>query len=74
LEIRKKDRENNDAPKPFIKKLKTANYNYIYDIHSNELIRVIPLIYDIIDEIAENNADQVVEKFKCKNEPELSKV
>ncbi|NIM11493.1 MAG: radical SAM protein [Candidatus Aminicenantes bacterium] len=63
------DRENSDTPKPFIKKLKTANYNYIYDVHSNELIRVTPLIYDIIDEIAENNADQVVEKYKSKYEP-----
>jgi uncharacterized protein len=62
-------KESSDNPKPFIKKFKTSSCNYIYDVHSNALIRVTPLIYDVIDEIAENNAERVVEKFKHKYEP-----
>ena len=63
------EKEDSNAPKPFIKKFKTADHNYIYDVHSNELIRVTPLIYDLIDEVAENNAEGVVEKFKHKYKP-----
>jgi uncharacterized protein len=51
---------------PFIKKFKTAQYNYIYDVHSNEIIRVAPLIYDIIDYINEDNTKPVIDKFKHK--------
>jgi uncharacterized protein len=55
---------------PFIKKIKTSSCNYIYDVNSNELIRVSPSIYDIIDETAGNDVEKVVEKFKHKYDPD----
>jgi uncharacterized protein len=50
--------------RPFIKKIKTDRFHYIYDVNSNELIKVSPLMYDIIEESAEVNRDSLVERFK----------
>jgi len=54
--------------KPFIKKIKTGKNRYIYDVNSNELIRVNRVIYDIIDHIGEGEPERVIEKFKHKYE------
>ncbi|MCK4760695.1 MAG: hypothetical protein KAW12_00750 [Candidatus Aminicenantes bacterium] len=35
----------------FIKKFKTAGQHYIYDVRSNEIIKVSPVIWDIIDHV-----------------------
>jgi hypothetical protein len=51
---------------PFIKKFKTGNHNYIYDVNSNKLMAVDNILYDIIDEIEDNNITPVIEKFKNK--------
>ncbi|NIR10114.1 MAG: radical SAM protein [Candidatus Aminicenantes bacterium] len=50
--------------KPFIKKFKTKNRYYIYDVNTNEILGVNKTVYDIIDEIYENNIVGIVEKFK----------
>lgn len=54
--------------KPFIKKFRTKKNNYIYDVNSNELVRVNQVIYDIIDDIGEDNPEPVIERFKHKYE------
>lgn len=54
--------------KPFIKKIKTGKNYYIYDVNSNELIRVNRVIYDIIDHIGAGGPERVIEKFKHKYE------
>jgi uncharacterized protein len=37
--------------KPFYKKFKTENFNYIYDVNTNDILRVSKPVYDIIDYI-----------------------
>jgi uncharacterized protein len=55
--------ENGDV-KPFIKKFKTKNRYYIYDVNSNDLLGVNPVVYEIIDEYHQKNLDSVIERFK----------
>ncbi len=50
---------------PIIKKLKTQNYSYIYDVNSNEIFRVNEIIYDIID-LYNKGLDFIVSKFRHK--------
>lgn len=55
---------------PFIKKLKTDNHYYIYDVNSNELLRVTKTVYEIIDEIhgheylQKNSFKKIAAKYK----------
>ncbi len=53
-------------PTPFIKKFKTSKNNYIYDVNSNEIIRVDSILYDIIDEIGKSgkNENDIINKFR----------
>ncbi len=59
---------NKISQNPVIKKIKTKKNNYIYDVNSNELVRVNQVIYDIIDDIGENSPQSVIAKFKHKYE------
>jgi uncharacterized protein len=47
---------------PFIKRIKTDNYSYIYDVNSNEIFRLNEIIYDIID-LSNKGLDFIVSKF-----------
>ena len=40
-----------DIKKPFIKKFKVGKHNYIYDVNSNEILRVDKINFDLIDEV-----------------------
>ncbi len=62
--------ENRPNLKPFIKKLKTDHFFYIYDVNSNDLFRVDSIIYDLIDYIGETDVDSLVEHFKHIYAPE----
>jgi uncharacterized protein len=55
---------------PFVKKFRTKKYSYIYDVNSNEIIKVNPVIYDIIEETGDINVDVIVKKFKHKYKPD----
>jgi uncharacterized protein len=54
---------------PFIKKFKTKNGNYVYDVNSHNLLRVNPIVYDIIDDCNETGPEEIIEKFKHLHEP-----
>ena len=54
---------------PFIKKIKTRNHNYIYEVNSNNLIRVNQIIYDLIDGFGKSSPDSLVDKFKHRYNP-----
>jgi len=49
---------------PFVKKFKAGNRLCIYDVNTNELLNVNPVVFDIIDDIHELKADGILEKFK----------
>ncbi|MCP4213394.1 MAG: radical SAM protein, partial [bacterium] len=49
---------------PFVKKFRTEQSNYIYDVNSNEIIRVNDIIYEIIDYVGERDASWLAEEFK----------
>jgi len=53
-------------PRPLIKKFKTENSLYVYDVFTNEILRTDSLVFEMIDEIGISNLDQVVEKFSPK--------
>jgi uncharacterized protein len=50
----------------FIKKFKSHDDYYIYDVNSNELIQVDEIIYDLIDNIGDDNLKEVIDKFQHK--------
>lgn len=50
--------------KPFIHKYKTKNALYIYDINSNKILKVTPIIYNIVDDIGVLAQDNIVDKWK----------
>jgi len=51
--------DNRIETKPFIKKFKTRKGNCIYDVNSNDLLRVNKTVYDIIDDYDENKPDNL---------------
>lgn len=50
--------------RPFIKKLKTRDSAYIYDVNSNALIRVPPIIHELADYMYELSEDELTRRFK----------
>jgi len=48
---------------PFIFKFKTKKFNYIYDVNTNEFLRVDDVIYDIIDFIYSFSSEEIISKF-----------
>jgi len=55
--------------KPFIKKFKTDRCHYIYDVNSNQIVRVNKTEYDIINDVDENDINDVIDKYKNKYSP-----
>ncbi len=53
-----------NAQKPFIKKIKSGRHTYIYDVNTNQIIEINPLLYPIIDEIPGILSPFPKEKFK----------
>ncbi len=51
--------------KPFIKKIVHGEHRYIYDVVSNEIIEVEPLIYDLVDDL-DSGLEAAVEKHNGK--------
>lgn len=49
---------------PFIKKIKTKTALYVYDVNSNQLIRVNEAVYDLIDLVGIHEPGVIVEKLK----------
>ncbi len=56
--------ERNNSKEPFIKKFKTRENYYIYDVNSNEILRVNEVIYNLIDDFCVNDIDSIIKKFK----------
>lgn len=54
------------SAKPFIHKFKTNKFHYIYDVNTNQIIRVDNCIYDIIDYYKILPAQYIIQKFKSK--------
>ncbi len=48
---------------PFVKKFKTPDNRYLYDVNSNRLVRVDAITHDLIEEIDQLNLEQIVQKF-----------
>lgn len=55
---------------PFIKKFRTDRYNYIYDVNSNEILRVDRIVYDMVDSVGTHDIDAIIDKFKDTYQPE----
>jgi len=45
-------------------KFKTDNFFYIYDVNSNEILRVNEIIYDIIDDIDGLKVQSLINKYR----------
>lgn len=52
--------------KPFIKKIRTKNNFYIYDINTNHFLRVDKIVYKIIDDIYELSTEEILDKWNNK--------
>ena len=50
--------------RPFVKKFRTKNFRYVYDVNTNEVITVSPLVYDLLDDIGVNDIDTVINKWR----------
>lgn len=57
---------NTAIEEPFIKKFKTKKNFYIYDVNTNEILKVDEIIYDIFDDIYRNDINFIKDKFKFK--------
>ncbi len=55
-----------EGESPFIFKFKTKNFNYIYDVNTNEFLKVDNVIYDIIDFIYSSCYGEIISKFAHK--------
>jgi len=55
---------NSNEKKPFVKKFKTKDRYYLYDVNTNDILGVNKTVWDISDEIHENSLAGIVEKFK----------
>ncbi|MCU0289279.1 MAG: radical SAM protein, partial [Acidobacteria bacterium] len=49
--------------KPFVKRFRTKSAPYIYDVNSNEVIRVNNLVFDLIEEIGVIDNNAIVDKW-----------
>jgi uncharacterized protein len=47
---------------PFIKKFKTDAYSYVYNVNTNQILRVDDTIYDILDDYGKLSVDELIEK------------
>jgi len=54
--------------KPFIHKFKTKNHNYIYDVNTNQFIKVNSVIYDIIEDWGSLTMQDIISKWRNKYE------
>jgi uncharacterized protein len=52
--------------RPFIHKFRTKRFYYIYDVNTNEFLRVDEIIYNIIDYIYSKSPDEIITKFSSK--------
>ena len=48
--------------KPFIYKFKTKSGYYIYDINTNNILKVNEILYDLIEEFEFDNDNKIVKK------------
>jgi len=51
---------------PFIKKVKTSNNYYIYDVNTNHILKVPGVIYSIIDKIGNESKRDLKKRFRKK--------
>jgi len=56
--------------KPFVHKFKTENNNYIYDVNTNQFIRVNCIIYDIIEDWNILRKEDIISKWRDKYKTE----
>jgi len=49
---------------PFIKKFKVGKHHYLYDVNSNEILRVDRIYYDLCAETGNNNTKEIVAKYE----------
>lgn len=54
---------------PFIHRFKTENNNYVYDVHTGEIIQVSEVIFEIIDSYNETEEELLIKKFSDRFEP-----
>lgn len=59
--------------KSFIFKFKTNRFNYIYDINTNEFLRVDEIIWDIVDFIYSKTENEIIKEFSIKYPSEVIK-
>lgn len=52
--------------KPYIHKLRTKNNNYIYDVWTNEILKVDDVTYDIIDVIYSKRENDIINIYRNK--------
>lgn len=48
---------------PFIKKFKTKANFYIYDVNTNEMLKVDEVVYSIIDDIYRFSLNKIIQKW-----------
>jgi len=57
--------------KPFIKKIKTEKNYYIYDVNTNNILRVNKIVWELIDFVYEFSREEILNKWKSKYKKDI---
>jgi len=49
--------------KPFIKRFKTERGLYVYDVNTNDILKVDQIVYDILGEYGELSPEEICKKY-----------
>lgn len=53
---------------PFIHKFQTARHRYLYDVNTSRILRVSPVVHDIIDDVGRLAQDEIISKYRGRYE------
>ena len=59
-----------DLRRPFIHKFKTEKQCYVYDVNTDRIIQVNPVVYDIIDDFGVLSVENIVKKYRVRHMPQ----
>ena len=57
------DDSERDIRRPFIHKFKNEKYSYVYDVNTDQIIQVSPVVYDIVNDFGVLSISEMVEKY-----------
>ncbi len=57
---------NREMQSPFIHKCETKDNKYLYDLNTFRIVKVDPVIWDIVDDVGMMTEDEIVSKYACR--------